>query len=108
MKRFEVWVADFDPSTGSEMRKKRPAVIIGPKEMNQAYSRMTIIAPLTSTIKNYPTRVPTTFENQGGEIALDQMRSIDKTRLIKKIGLISNEEAKDVCDLLAVMFIYED
>lgn len=107
MKRFEIWIATLNENPqGTEMHKNRPVVIISPAQMNRR-STMVIIAPFTSTVKNYPTRVPTNFENQGGEIALDHMRSIDKTRMIKKIGTLDEGEAKDVCFMLTLMFEYK-
>ncbi len=82
MKRFEIWLIQFDPSTGAEIRKTRPAVIISPNTIN-ARLQTVIVAPLTSTIRNYPSRIPTSFENKGGQIALDQLRTVDKSRLEK-------------------------
>lgn len=103
MKRFEIWVTTFDPSVGSEIRKKRPAVIISDDESNK-YLATVIVAPLTTTRKPYPSRYPIDFEGNGGDIALDQLKCMDKTRLTKKIGQLSEEEAKDVCDILTAMF----
>ena len=83
MKRFEIWLIQFDPSKGAEIKKTRPAVIVSPNTIN-AHLQTIIVAPLTSTVRNYPSRIPTSFENKGGQIALDQLRTVDKSRLKKK------------------------
>jgi len=103
MKRFEIWLIQFDPSTGAEIRKTRPAVIISPNTIN-ARLQTVIVAPLTSTVRNYPCRIPTSFENKGGQIALDQLRTVDKSRLKKKLGELDLKETKAVCQVLQVMF----
>ncbi|HMH22755.1 MAG TPA: type II toxin-antitoxin system PemK/MazF family toxin [Puia sp.] len=103
MKRFDIWLIQFDPSKGAEIKKTRPAVIISPDVLNN-HLRTVIVAPLTSTIKGYPSRVSTDFDNKGGEIMLDQLRSVDKTRLKKKIGVLDAREAKAVCQLLTILF----
>ena len=76
VKRFEVHLISLDPTKGSEIKKTRPCLIISPNEMNK-YIRTVIIAPMTSTIKNYPTRVTTTFQGKKGQIVLDQIRTVD-------------------------------
>ena len=103
MKRFEIWLIQFDPSKGSEIKKTRPAVIISPDALN-THLQTVIVAPLTSTKKGYPSRIATSFENKGGEIMLDQIRAVDKGRLKKKIGVLDAREARAVCQLLAVLF----
>ena len=103
MNRFEIWVIEFDPSRGAEIKKTRPAVIVSPDAMNR-HLQTVIVAPLTSTIKGYPSRVLTTFENKGGEVMLDQLRSVDKIRLKKKVGELETYEAEAVCQVLTVMF----
>ena len=75
VKRFEVHLISLDPTKGSEIKKTRPCLIISPNEMNK-YIRTVIIAPMTSTIKNYPTRVTTTFQGKKGQIVLDQIRTV--------------------------------
>lgn len=103
MKRFEVWLTEFDPTRGAEIQKTRPSVIVSPDSMNNTL-RTIIVAPLTSTVKGYPMRVATTFQGNGGEVVLDQIRCIDKGRLIKKIGRLDTNEATAVCQILTVMF----
>jgi len=102
-RRFEVHLISLDPTKGSEIRKTRPCVIISPDEMNK-HIRTVIIAPMTSTIKNYPTRVLTTFQGKKGQIVLDQIRTVDKSRLIKKLGSISSAAEKKVLGILQEMF----
>jgi mRNA interferase MazF len=85
--RFDVWLVDLDPVMGSEIKKTRPSVIISPKEINQ-HMNTVIIAPLTSTIKNFPFRLNCKFQNHNGQIALDHIRSVDKIRLVRKVGVI--------------------
>lgn len=101
--RFEVYYVNLDPTIGSEIKKTRPCVIISPNEMNRNISTI-IIAPLTSKLRNYPTRVPCKVEGKQGQIVLDQIRTIDKSRLIKKIDTINKITQKKVLNVLAEMF----
>ena|SRR5690554_1004097 len=103
VKRFEVYLISLDPTKGSEIKKTRPCLIISPDEMNR-HIRTVIIAPLTSTIRNYPTRVTTTFESKQGQIVLDQIRTVDKKRLIKKLGAVSPAAREKVLATLQEMF----
>lgn len=103
VKQFEVYLVPLDPTVGSEVKKTRPAVVVSPNEMNK-YLQTVIIAPLTSTIKNYPSRVQATVKNKKGEIMLDQLRSVDKSRLTKKIEVISKTTAKKISEKLVIMF----
>ena len=81
--RFDVFLVNLDPTVGSEIKKTRPCLVISPDEMNR-HIRTIIIAPMTTAGKDYPTRVSSTFRNKMGKVALDQIRTIDKIRLIKK------------------------
>jgi len=102
--RFDVFLADFDPTKGSEMKKKRPCVVISPNEMNFNLSTV-IVAPMTTKIKKYPTRVTLNFDQKDGQIAIDQMRSIDHSRLIKKLGNITDKKTqKHITDTLIKIF----
>jgi mRNA interferase MazF len=103
VERFDVFLVSLDPTKGSEIKKTRPCLIISPDEMNR-HIRTVIIAPLTSTIKNYPTRVTTTFDGKKGQVVLDQIRTIDKQRLIKKLGAISPADSENVLNTLQEMF----
>ena len=76
MNRFDVYLVSLDPTLGSEIKKSRPCVVISPDEMNRALATI-IVAPMTSTIRNYPTRVPVTFQSKHGQVVLDQIRTVD-------------------------------
>jgi len=101
--RFEVYFVNLDPTIGSEIKKTRPCVIISPNEMNHNISTV-IIAPLTSKLKNYPTRVPCKVEGKQGQIVLDQIRTVDKSRLIKKIDTLNIIAQIKVLNILKEMF----
>lgn len=103
VQRFEVYLISLDPTKGSEMTKTRPCLIISPNEMNR-HIRTVIIAPMTSTIKNYPTRVTITFQKKRGQIVLDQIRTVDKQRLIKKLGKISSTAQDKTLNVLQELF----
>jgi mRNA interferase MazF len=83
--QYEVYLINLDPTIGSEIKKSRPCLIISPDEMNKFISTV-IIAPMTTKSKSYPTRVDLTFQSKKGFIVLDQIRTVDKSRLIKKLG----------------------
>lgn len=102
-KRFEVWIVQLEPVQGSEMGKTRPAVVVSPDEANAALNTV-IVAPLTSVQRKWPTRVPVRFRRKAGDVALDQMRSVDKRRLASKAGALTDAEAKAVADTLIEMF----
>lgn len=103
MNRFDVYVVSLDPTIGSEIKKKRPCIIISPDEMN-AYLNTVIIAPMTSTLKGYPTRVACTFQTKKGEVVLDQLRTVDKERLIKRLGSINHDTSDKIVAKLVEMF----
>lgn len=103
VKRFDVHLIGLDPTKGSEIRKTRPCLIISPNEMNR-HIRTVIVAPMTSKVKDYPTRVNTQFQKKRGQIVLDQIRTVDKRRLIKKLGTISSSAQDKTLDLLQEMF----
>jgi mRNA interferase MazF len=101
--RFDVLLVNLDPTIGSEIQKTRPCVIISPNEMNHHISTM-IIAPMTTKGRAYPSRVICEFQGKAGQIILDQIRTVDKSRLVKKIGQISENEQREVLDILAEIF----
>ena len=101
--RGEVWLVSLEPTIGSEIRKTRPCVVVSPDETNRLL-RTVIVAPLTSTIKNYPTRIVISFQNRPSSIALDQIRTVDKSRLLKQLGTIAAEEYQSVANILVEMF----
>jgi mRNA interferase MazF len=105
IKRFEIWTVSLDPTVGSEISKSRPCLVISTNEMN-TYLNTVLAAPLTHTIKQYPTRISIYINNQNSEIALDQIRAVDKLRFIQKIANISEIEAHLVCERLQEMFEY--
>lgn len=102
-KRFDVFLVNLDPTIGNEIQKTRPCVVISPDEMNR-YIATVIVAPMTTKGRIYPTRVICQFQGKDGQIVLDQIRTVDKTRLVKKIGQIGQNEQKVVLDTLAEMF----
>lgn len=103
VKRFDVYLIGLNPTRGSEIRKTQPCLVISPNEMNQ-HIRTAMVAPLTSAIKNYPTRLTTTFQTKHGQIVLDQILIVDKQRLIKKLGAISPSAQNKTLNLLQEMF----
>ncbi len=103
VKRFEVYWVKLDPSIGSEIRKTRPCVIISNNEANKNLNTV-IIAPFTSTIKEYPTWVKTNLMNRNGCINLDQIRTVDKSRLKRKIGVLNRASQLQVLIILQEMF----
>jgi len=103
--RFDVFLVNLDPTIGSEIQKTRPCLIISPDEMNRNI-RTVIIAPMTSAQKDYPTRVSCTFREKQGQIVLDQIRTVDKERLIKKLGTIDSKAQLDTISILQRLFAY--
>jgi mRNA interferase MazF len=99
----EVWLVSLDPTRGAEMQKTRPCVVVSPDEMNR-HLRTVIVAPMTTSEKGYPTRVPLTFRGKSGEVALDQLRTVDRQRILKKVGNISPSAAQAVSSVMVEMF----
>ena len=103
VRRLDVYSTNLDPTVGSEIKKIRPCLVISPDEMNQNIATV-IIAPMTTRGRAYPTRVPCRFQGKDGQIALDQLRAIDKSRLVKQLGSISAVTQLAVIAKLAEMF----
>ena len=103
VQRFDVVLVNLDPTIGNEIRKTRPCLVISPDEMNAHISTL-IVAPMTTKGRDYPTRVICQFQAKPGQIVLDQIRTIDKTRLVKRLGRIDPEAQKAVLDTLAELF----
>lgn len=103
MVRGDVYLVDLNPTRGVEIKKTRPAVIISPNEMNSTIKTV-IIAPLTSTIRAYPFRVDCTFQKKKGQIALDQIRALDKARLIKKLGSFTAPKMNSILSKISIIF----
>ena len=101
--RFDVFLIRLDPTQGREIRKTRPCLIISPDEMNQHIDTV-IIAPMTTKGRPYPTRVPVQFKGKSGQIVLDQIRTVDKARLVKRVGKIDELTRTQVLTLLAELF----
>lgn len=102
-RRDEVWLVALDPTLGSEIQKTRPCLVISPNEMN-IHLRTTTIAPMTTRTRPYPTRVAVTFQGKRGQVALDQLRAIDRQRLVRKLGSVSTRTAMSVSTTLVEMF----
>ena len=105
--RFEVYLVNLDPTEGSEIKKRRPCLIISPNEMNRSISTV-IIAPMTTKGNNYPTRINCQFQEKNGQIVLDQIRTIDKSRLQNLLGQIDRLSQKKVLRILREMFFNKD
>lgn len=103
VKRFEVYLVNLDPTIGKEIKKTRHCVIISPDEMNK-YLSTVIITPLTSVKKGYPSRVECKFKGKSGEIILEQLRSVDKSRLIKKQGFLNEDLQNQIISKLQEIF----
>ena len=103
VQRFDVWLVTLDPTVGSEIRKTRPALVVSPDEMN-AHIATVIIAPMTTKGRSYPTRVPCTFQGKSGKVVLDQLRTVDKARLVKRLGRLDAAVCEAVLDTLAELF----
>ncbi len=99
----EVWLTKLEPTIGSEINKTRPCIIISPNIANK-YMDSVVIVPLTSKLKNYPSRVNCKFKNKEGQIVIDQIRTIDKTRLVKKLGIIEDATSKKVYEMIKKYF----
>ena len=105
VKRFDVYLVNLDPTVGSEIQKTRPCLIISPDEMNR-HIRTVIVAPMTTAGRDYPTRVACTFKRKKGQIVLDQIRTIDKARLVKNLGTIDPEAQSKVISVLQRLFAF--
>ena len=104
IKQYMIVLANLDPTVGSEIKKTRPCVVISPDEMNK-YLNTIVIAPMTTTSKSYPTRVEIKHDNKIGWIVLDQIRTIDKQRILKDLGRLSKPEIKEVKSILKETFV---
>lgn len=101
--RFDIHLANLDPTAGHEIRKTRPCLVISPDEMNHHLSTV-IVAPMTTQGRAYPSRVRCAFQGRDGHIALDQMRALDKTRLVRRLGELDTEAQHDVLLVLNSIF----
>ena len=102
--QYQIVLVNLDPTVGSEIKKTRPCVVISPNEMNK-YLRTIVIAPMTTSSKNYPTRIEVKHNSKIGWIVLDQIRTIDKQRIIKELGRLSIPEIKEVKAIIKETYV---
>ncbi len=103
VKRFDVWLVNLDPTIGSEIKKIRPCLVVSPDDMNR-YVNTVIVAPMTTKGRPYPTRVGCRFQGKIGQIVLDQLRTVDKARLVRRLGPIGTKTQQATLAVLAEMF----
>jgi mRNA interferase MazF len=101
--RFEIHLVSLDPTVGSEIRKTRPCLVISPDEMNRHLATV-IVAPLTTVTRSYPSRVVCRFQGKQGQVVLDQIRTVDRARLVKKLGKLDKRTSAKVLNILQQMF----
>jgi mRNA interferase MazF len=101
--RFEVFLVVLDLTIGSDVHKARPCLIISPDEMNQHIATV-ILAPMTTKGRDYPSRVSCSFKGKHGQVVLDQIRTVDKSRLVQKLGVIDRKTQSKVLSVIAEMF----
>ncbi len=103
VKRFDVYLVNLDPTVGHEIKKTRPCLIVSPNEMNRHIATV-IVAPMTTKAHSYPSRVKCRFEDKNAHVVLDQLRTVDKARLIKRLGRINGLTQNKVLNVLAELF----
>jgi mRNA interferase MazF len=103
VKRFDVYLINLDPTVGSEIKKTRPCLVISPDEMNR-FIRTVVVAPMTSKGTTYPTRIACKFQGTRGQVVLDQIRTVDKSRLVRRLGKIDRQTRTEVLSILGEMF----
>ncbi|HHM21266.1 MAG TPA: type II toxin-antitoxin system PemK/MazF family toxin [Bacteroidetes bacterium] len=102
--QYDVILVNLDPTVGAEIRKTRPCVVISPEELNHNLNTV-VIAPMTTNLKNYPTRVNVKFGNKKGKIAVDQIRTIDSKRIVKIMGKITKKEIKILKEIIKQTYV---
>ena len=103
VKRFDVYLVNLDPTVGSEIKTTRPCLVVSPDEMNR-WIRTVIVAPMRTKGQAYPSRVICTCQGKDGQVVLDQIRTIDKERLVRRLGRIAPETQAEVLGALGQMF----
>jgi mRNA interferase MazF len=103
VKRFDVYLINLEPTIGSEIQKTRPCLVISPDEMNR-FIKTVIVAPMTTKGTSYPTRVSCKFQGKQGQVVLDQIRTVDKTRLVRRLGKIDKQTQAEALSVLSEMF----
>ena len=101
--RFDAYLVRLEPTLGREIQKTRPCLIISPDEMNE-FIRTVIVVPMTTKSRAYPTRISCRFQRKPGQVVLDQLRTVDKTRLVRRLGRLDHRTQTKVLDGLAEMF----
>jgi mRNA interferase MazF len=104
LKQYQIVLVNLDPTIGSEMKKTRPCVVISPNEMNK-YLQTIVVAPMTSSSKTYPTRVEINHDSKKGWIVLDQIRTVDRKRIIKSLGILTEKETSKVKSILRETYV---
>ncbi|MBI6121466.1 type II toxin-antitoxin system PemK/MazF family toxin [Salegentibacter maritimus] len=104
LKQYSIILVNLDPTVGSEIKKTRPCVIISPNEMNK-YLRTIVVAPMTTNLKKYPTRIPIKTNNKKGMVAIDQIRTIDKQRIVKVFDSLTKSEVRKCKEVLKETFV---
>jgi mRNA interferase MazF len=104
LNQYEIVLVNLDPTIGSEIKKTRPCVIISPNEMNK-YLETIVLAPMTTTSRKYPTRIEVKHDNKIGWIVIDQIRTVDKNRIIKVLGKLTKPEIKEVKSVIKETFV---
>ena len=104
IRRFDIYLINLDPTVGAEIRKTRPCLVVSPDEMHR-HLRTVIVAPMTSIVRGYPTRVPIQFRRRQGEVALDRLRAVDQERLVRRLGVADRGTAARVAAKLTEMFV---
>ena len=102
--QYSIVLINLDPTLGSEIQKTRPCVIVSPNEMNK-YLNTIVISPMTSSLKEYPTRIPVNHNDKKGMIAIDQIRTVDKKRIIKLLGKLNKTEIKMTKEVIKETFV---
>ena len=103
VKRFEVYLVALDPTLGREIRKTRPCLVVSPDELNRHISTV-IVAPMTARGQDYPTRVACRFQGKAGQVVLDQLRTVDKARLLRRVGRVGPSTQRAALAVLAELF----
>ena len=104
LKQYSIVLVDLDPTTGSEIKKTRPCVILSPDETNK-YLRTIVVAPMTTNLKKYPTRVEVSHNKKEGMIAIDQIRTIDKKRILREFGRLTKSEIANCKSVIKETFV---
>src|SRR5437773_8922143 len=102
-RRDDVWLVSLDPTEGAEIQKTRPCLVVSPDEMNERLLTV-IVAPMTTVMRPYPTRIPVRFQGKRGQVVLDQLRAVDRQRLVRNLGTVEASTAQTVSTTLAEMF----